>query len=223
MSQLETKRLILRPFEEGDAEMLFSYARDPRVGPPAGWKPHESLEESREIIRTVFSEPETYAVVHRQDGRVIGSAGFTGRHRKEAGGPDDEIGYSLDPVSYTHLSPPAPPRRMRWGYNIPSWPSLTFSLFPVPAGHGVTHHQAGFIVKGLQPLYPDKAEGKATLPDDPPGLVVAVIVVAPDGVEPQVLKPMAQQLRHRLGDESTPPIGRVQGVANLVVLSLIHI
>ena len=32
------------------AEALFSYARDPRVGPAAGWKPHESVEESREII-----------------------------------------------------------------------------------------------------------------------------------------------------------------------------
>ena len=76
--RLETERLILRPFEAGDAEDLFSYAQDPRVGPPAGWKPHESLEESREIIRTVFSEPGVFAVVHRQDGRVIGSAG-TGR------------------------------------------------------------------------------------------------------------------------------------------------
>ena len=117
MSQLETKRLILRPFEEGDAEMLFSYARDPRVGPPAGWKPHESLEESREIIRTVFSEPETYAVVHRQDGRVIGSAGFTGRHRKEAGGPDDEIGYSLDPAYWGRgLIPEAVEELLRHGF-----------------------------------------------------------------------------------------------------------
>ena len=88
--RLETERLILRPFEAGDAEDLFSYAQDPRVGPPAGWKPHESLEESRKIIRTVFSEPGVFAVVHRQDGRVIGSAGFTGRHRKEAGGPDGD-------------------------------------------------------------------------------------------------------------------------------------
>ena len=98
MRQLETRRLILRPFRDSDAADLFDYARDPRVGPAAGWKPHESVEESREIIRTVFSEPETFAVVHRQDGRVIGSAGFTGRHRQEAGGPDNEIGYSLDPT-----------------------------------------------------------------------------------------------------------------------------
>ncbi len=52
--QLETKRTILRPFTEADAPDLFAYAKDPRVGPIAGWKPHESVEESREIIRTVF-------------------------------------------------------------------------------------------------------------------------------------------------------------------------
>lgn len=115
--RLETERLILRPFEAGDAEDLFSYAQDPRVGPPAGWKPHESLEESRKIIRTVFSEPGVFAVVHRQDGRVIGSAGFTGRHRKEAGGPDDEIGYSLDPAYWGRgLIPEAVEELLRYGF-----------------------------------------------------------------------------------------------------------
>ena len=54
---LETERLILRPFTEEDAEDLFAYASDPRVGLPAGWQPHGSVEESREIIRTVFSDP----------------------------------------------------------------------------------------------------------------------------------------------------------------------
>lgn len=117
MRQLETERLILRPFEERDAEQLFSYARDPRVGPAAGWKPHRDVEESRETIRTVLSESGTFAVVHRQDGRVIGSAGFTGRHRKEAGGPDDEIGYSLDPAYWGRgLIPEAVEELLRYGF-----------------------------------------------------------------------------------------------------------
>ena len=38
--QFETERLILRPWEETDAEDLFTYAKDPRVGSNAGWKPH---------------------------------------------------------------------------------------------------------------------------------------------------------------------------------------
>ena len=42
---------------------LYEYAKDPRVGPTAGWPPHTSVENSREIIRTILSEPETYAIV----------------------------------------------------------------------------------------------------------------------------------------------------------------
>lgn len=61
--QLETRRLILRPWEERDAEELYRYAQDDRIGPIAGWPPHTSVENSLEIIRTVLSEPETYAVI----------------------------------------------------------------------------------------------------------------------------------------------------------------
>lgn len=48
---LETPRLILRPSELSDAECLFEYAKDPDVGPIAGWHEHKSVEESREVIR----------------------------------------------------------------------------------------------------------------------------------------------------------------------------
>ena len=43
---LETERLILRPFEETDAESLYKYAKDDRVGPIAGWPPHTSISPS---------------------------------------------------------------------------------------------------------------------------------------------------------------------------------
>ena len=39
----------------------------------------------------------SFAVVDRQSRRVIGSAGYTGRHRSEFPAPDGEIGYSLHP------------------------------------------------------------------------------------------------------------------------------
>ena len=48
---LETERLILRRWEESDAESLFQYAKDPDVGPIAGWPPHQSEEESLDVIR----------------------------------------------------------------------------------------------------------------------------------------------------------------------------
>ena len=115
--ELYTKRLLLRPFTEEDAEDLYAYARDPRVGPAAGWTPHRSVEESREIIRTVFSEPGVFAVVEKESGKVIGSAGFTGRHRKELPGPDDQIGYSLSPAWWGRgLIPEAVEELLRYGF-----------------------------------------------------------------------------------------------------------
>lgn len=69
---LKTKRLILRPWEETDAEELYKYAKDPQVGPSAGWPPHESERESLEIIRRVLSVPETYAIVPIEKGKPVG-------------------------------------------------------------------------------------------------------------------------------------------------------
>ena len=87
-----TDRLLLRPWREEDAEDLFIYASDPAVGPPAGWPPHESVDHSRGIIRTVLSAPETYAVCRREDGRAIGSIGL---HRNDIAEDEDEyeLGY----------------------------------------------------------------------------------------------------------------------------------
>ncbi|MBO5051345.1 MAG: GNAT family N-acetyltransferase [Clostridia bacterium] len=89
---LHTKRLVLRPWREEDAEELYKYASDPEVGPPAGWPPHTSVENSREIIRNVLSAPETYAVCLKQSGKPIGSIGF---HRADLADLDDEyeLGY----------------------------------------------------------------------------------------------------------------------------------
>ena len=38
--EIVTERLILRPWQESDAESLYKYARDPEIGPIAGWPPH---------------------------------------------------------------------------------------------------------------------------------------------------------------------------------------
>ena len=89
---LQTKRLILRPWSENDAEELYKYASDPEVGPPAGWPPHTSAQNSSEIIRTVLSAPETYAVCLKENGKPIGSVGL---HRNDLAEKDDEyeLGY----------------------------------------------------------------------------------------------------------------------------------
>lgn len=91
---LETKRLLLRPWQESDAQSLYQYAKDPAVGPPAGWPPHTSVENSRELIRSVLSAPETYAVCLK-DGTPIGSVGLKLKGYTDMTDRDDEceLGY----------------------------------------------------------------------------------------------------------------------------------
>ena len=92
--KLETERLILRPWKETDAENLYAYASDPEVGPPAGWPPHTSVENSREIIKGVLSRKETYAVCLK-DGKPIGSIGLHLNGSTDMTDRDDEceLGY----------------------------------------------------------------------------------------------------------------------------------
>lgn len=70
----ESENLILRPWNEDDAKCLYYFARNPNVGPIAGWPPHESVEDSLNIIKTVFSKRETYAIV--KDDIPIGCVGL---------------------------------------------------------------------------------------------------------------------------------------------------
>jgi RimJ/RimL family protein N-acetyltransferase len=91
--ELQTKRLILRPWHEDDAEELYKYASHPDVGPIAGWPPHESVENSLEIIRTVLSAKETYAVVLKSTGKPIGSVGVHKGNANGKGENEAEIGY----------------------------------------------------------------------------------------------------------------------------------
>ncbi len=74
--RFETERLILRPWEESDAESLYEYASDPAIGPIAGWPVHTSVENSLEIIKNVLAVPETYAICLKEDNKAIGSIGF---------------------------------------------------------------------------------------------------------------------------------------------------
>ena len=71
---IKTKNLLLRPWREADAKCLYHFAKNPNIGPIAGWPPHESVEDSLNIIKTVFSKKETYAVI--KDDIPIGCVGL---------------------------------------------------------------------------------------------------------------------------------------------------
>ena len=94
---LETERLVLRRWEDSDAANLYEYAKDPDVGPIAGWPPHRSIEESRDVIRNVSHGKEAYAICRKTDGKAIGAIELKlcGHTDMTDRGDECELGYWL--------------------------------------------------------------------------------------------------------------------------------
>ena len=71
---IQAARILLRHWQDNDAESLYKYASDPDVGPLAGWESHKSIDESLNIIRTVYGNDTTWAIV--LDDEPIGCIGY---------------------------------------------------------------------------------------------------------------------------------------------------
>lgn len=93
--ELESDRILLRPWRESDAGTLFKYASDPEVGPRAGWPPHKSVEESLEVIRNIFSGEGMWAVELKETGETIGCVGYLPASASNLAISEDqgEVGY----------------------------------------------------------------------------------------------------------------------------------
>ena len=94
---LHTPRLTLRPWRLRDLDDLFAYARDPEVGPNAGWAAHPSRDHSVPILLRFITEKKTFAIEY--EGKVVGSVGIENYNEKLLPQPDAlrcrEIGFVL--------------------------------------------------------------------------------------------------------------------------------
>ena len=90
---LTSEDITLRPWKESDAENLYNLAKSPNIGPKAGWPPHKSVEESLNVIRTIFSKKETYAIIYQN--QLVGCVGllFYPNCNHDWGKDSAEIGY----------------------------------------------------------------------------------------------------------------------------------
>lgn len=97
MSILETERLILRPWKESDKDSLFEYAKDPDVGPRAGWPPHKNTDESLFVIKNVLCQSECYAICLKGTDKAIGCIELKLNGHSDLTKNDDEceLGYWL--------------------------------------------------------------------------------------------------------------------------------
>ena len=90
---LNFEDITLRPWEEKDAEDLYNLAKNPNIGPNAGWTPHKSVEESLNVIKNIFSRKETYAIIYEK--KIVGCVGllFYPNFQHDWGKDSAQIGY----------------------------------------------------------------------------------------------------------------------------------
>jgi ribosomal-protein-alanine N-acetyltransferase len=94
---LETARLLLRKMNHDDAQDLFEYASDPEVAKYTTWSTHQSLQDSRDFLRSVMEQYEmqtvaSWGIVHKGNSRFIGTCGFISWSPHHARG---EVAYAL--------------------------------------------------------------------------------------------------------------------------------
>ena len=158
----ETKRLILRPWTEADAEALYKYASDERVGPLAGWPPHTSVENSREIIRAVLSKEGTYAVVLKETMEPVGSVGIMkpGQGSAPMSDTEREIGYWIGaPYWGQGLIPEAVRELQRYCFEEEGMTALWCGYFDGNEKSRRVQEKCGFIYRYTKENMPCAIDG----------------------------------------------------------------
>lgn len=94
MKVLQTERMILRPWKVDDLNDFYGYAKNPNIGPNAGWEPHKDKDASLKILQSFIEKDEVWAIEFKENNMVIGSVGaHNDEKRKEINAK--MIGYVL--------------------------------------------------------------------------------------------------------------------------------
>ena len=140
---LKTDRLTLRPWVESDLADFYAYARVDGVGQMAGWVPHNSIEESRNILNSFIRGKKTFALEYA--GKVIGSLGIEeyneDNYPEFAASRGREIGYVLSRDYWGRgLMPEAVKAVIDWLFHEQD---LDFIL----VGHFEWNHQSARVIE----------------------------------------------------------------------------
>ena len=155
---METDRILLRPWRESDAEALFKYASDPDVGPRAGWLPHKSVEESLQIIKTVFNTPTMWAVELKETGEAIGCVGYLAASASNLKISDDqcEVGYWIGkPYWGKGICTEALRLVIDYCFNVKHFTTLWGDYFPGNPASGRVMTKCGFKDTGREVICPN--------------------------------------------------------------------
>ena len=159
---METNRILLRPWCDDDAEALFKYASDPDVGPRAGWPPHKTVEESLEIIRTVFNTDTMWAVELKETSKPIGCVGYLPASASNLKINDNEceVGYWIaKPYWGRGICTEAVRLVIDYCFNVKGFTTLWGDYFPENPASGKVMEKCGFVDTGEEVLCPNLLVG----------------------------------------------------------------
>ena len=144
---IETERLVFRPWKDSDAPVLFKYASDPEVGPRAGWPPHKSVEESLNVIRTIFANDHIWALELKETGEIVGCMGYYahGESNIDIGENDAELGYWIArPYWNKGLCTEALRAMIDYCFKVKGFRTLWSDYFENNPASGRVMHKCGF-------------------------------------------------------------------------------
>ena len=147
---IETQRLILRPFKQSDLDDFYEYASVDGVGEMAGWKHHESKDESQSILDLFINEDKTFAIVLKENNKVIGSLGVEEYGMEEALSEfyeyqGREIGYVLSKDYWGKgLMPEAVKAAIDYLFNVQKLDFLTCGYYEFNSQSKKVQEKCGF-------------------------------------------------------------------------------
>lgn len=94
MTIINTERLRLRRFKLSDLNDFHEYAKNPNVGPSAGWDYHKSKNDSILQLTSFIKSKEVWAIELRETSKVIGSVGLH-QDKKRENPKSRMIGYAI--------------------------------------------------------------------------------------------------------------------------------
>ena len=143
--EIETNMLILRAWQESDLYDFFEYASVEGVGELAGWEHHKSIDISREILSSFIAKKNEFAIVFKENNKVIGSLGLHDSWANDDADYKDltmkEIGYVLSKDYWGQgLTPEAVNGVISYCFN-------DCGLEAITSGHSLTNIQSKRVLE----------------------------------------------------------------------------
>ncbi len=150
---LEAERFIMRPVELTDTDDMFEYGSDAEVVRYLPWGPYTSIDEVRSGIEQFFLKrpeaglPPAYAVIWRENGKMIGTCDFHSVNPEENSGG---IGFVLNRGFWNQgIITQAAELLIEMGHSHLGYQKITLAHVPENAAAARVAEKLGFTNLGI--------------------------------------------------------------------------